>query len=99
MDHNAAFYAGFSEDIRGFVGEERRAEGEEKEGKAFHASGLKRGRAGEISASWLAYGLFADAKTGKNDIKNLLDVDLSHHFTEGLESFAQIQCDVFRGRA
>ena len=28
MDHNAAFHAGLSEDVRGFIGEERRAEGE-----------------------------------------------------------------------
>jgi hypothetical protein len=50
MDHDAAFHAGLSEDVRGLVSEERRAEGEEEECEAFHVSGLKRGRAREISA-------------------------------------------------
>jgi hypothetical protein len=44
MDHNAAFHARLNEDIRGLIGKERRAKSEEKEEKAFHASGLKRSR-------------------------------------------------------
>jgi hypothetical protein len=42
MHHNAAFHARLSENVRGFVSEERRAKSEEKEEMAFHASGLKR---------------------------------------------------------
>jgi hypothetical protein len=50
MDDDAAFDTGLGEDVFSFTGKERRAEGGEEEGEAFHTSDLKRGGAGEISA-------------------------------------------------
>jgi hypothetical protein len=34
---------------------------------------------------------FTDAEGGENDIKNLLDIDRAHNFTQSLQGFAQFE--------